>query len=502
MTPTELIDALVYERQLATVFPASALAEAERFAKSPPGAGGERRDIRHLPLATLDGADARDFDDAVWGEDLGGGRTRIVVAIADVGAHVPAGSALDREARRRGTSVYLPDRVVPMLPEALSNDACSLRADEDRLCVGAEMVSENGETASYRMFRGVMRSRRRMTYDEADAEARFGGEGKSGGGKISAELRKSLLALGAAADAMRENRRQRGGMLLERPEKTAQVRDGRVYAAEFSRNAAHWLIEECMIAANRCAADFLIRHRRAALHRAHPRPDDESVAKLAIALREAGLPPLPRRPRAADFAKPLAAAERKDPRLADALISTVLGAIGRAEYTPNFKTGHFGLACKRYLHFTSPIRRYPDLIAHRVLTSVLSGEKPRAAPSDLAEVGRHCSETETAADKMGWNCRQRLLCWAARERLGDEFEGYVSGAAQFGIFIYAPAAGLDGMLRLSSLPGYWKKEPNRPRFSSAQSGRSLGLGDRVRVQLAAADPQTGKADFAPAEGEF
>ena len=498
MTPTELIDALIYERGLATVFPASALAEAKRFAKSPPGAGDNRRDLRELPLATLDGADARDFDDAVWGEALADGKTRVVVAIADVAAHVPAGSALDREARRRGTSVYLPDRVVPMLPEALSNDACSLRADEDRLCVGADMTVADGEAVSYRMFRGVMRSRRRMTYDEADAAARFG----DGKGKISGELRKSLLALGAAAEDMREHRRRRGGMLLERPEKTAEVRDGQVRAVEFSRNAAHWLIEECMIAANRCAADFIIRHRRPALHRAHPRPDDEAVAKLAIALREAGLPPLPRRPQAGDFAKPLEAAEQKDPRLADALMSTVLGAIGRACYTPEFKTGHFGLACKRYLHFTSPIRRYPDLIAHRVLTEILTGKKSGVASADLAETGRHCSETEAAADKIGWNCRQRLLCWAARERLGDEFDAYVSGAAQFGIFIYAPAAGLDGMLRLSSLPGYWRKEPAAMRFVSSRDGRTVALGDKLRVQLAAVDPQTGKADFVPAAGSF
>ena len=498
MNPTELIDALIYERELPAVFPASALAEAERFAQAPPGVGEKRRDLRDLPLATLDGADARDFDDAVWGETLPDGKTRIVVAIADVAAHVPTGSALDREARRRGTSVYLPDRVVPMLPEALSNHACSLQADKERLCVGADMTMQNGETTAYRMFRGVMRSRRRMTYDEADAETRFG----DGKGKISGELRKSLLALGAAAETMREHRRQRGGMLLERPEKTAVVRDGRVYAAEFSRNAAHWLIEECMIAANRCAADFIIRHRRPALHRAHARPDDEAVAKLAIALRSAGLPPLPRRPLAADFAKPLQAAEKKDSRLADALMSTVLGAIGRACYTPEFKTGHFGLACKRYLHFTSPIRRYPDLVAHRVLTEILTGKKPAAAGADLAELGRSCSESEAAADKIGWNCRQRLLCWAARERLGDEMDAYVSGAAHFGIFIYAPEAGLDGMLRLSALPGYWRKEPDSLRFSSSRDGRSIGLGDKLRVRLAAADPQTGKADFVPAEGEF
>ena len=498
MTPTELIDALIYERGLATVFPASALAEAERFAKSPPGAGGSRRDIRDLPLATLDGADARDFDDAVWGGELGGGKTRVVVAIADVGAHVPAGSALDREARRRGTSVYLPDRVVPMLPEVLSNGACSLRPDEDRLCMGADMTLENGEIAAYRMFRGVMRSRRRMTYDEADAEAKFG----DGGGKISGELRKSLLALGAAAETMRENRRRRGGMLLERPEKTARVEDGRVCAAEFSRNAAHWLIEECMIAANRCAADFLIRHRRAALHRAHRRPDDEAVAKLAQALRDAGLPPLPRSPRAGDFAAPLVAAEKKDPRLADALTPTVLGSIGRAEYTPNAEIGHFGLACRRYLHFTSPIRRYPDLLAHRMMCSLLAGGEAAGAPEGLAELGAHCSETEAAADKMGWNCRQRLLCWAARERLGDEFDAYVTGAAQFGIFVSAPGSGLDGMLRLSSLPGHWSKLPKATRFIRQKDGRTLGLGDKLRLQLAACDPQTGKADFAPAEGEF
>lgn len=501
MTPTELIDALIYERGLATVFPASALKEAARFAKSPPGAGGERRDLRDLPLVTLDGADARDFDDAVWGEALPDGKTRVVVAIADVAAHVPPQSPLDREARRRGTSVYLPDRVVPMLPEALSNNACSLRPDEDRLCLGADLTVADGATVAYRMFRGVMRSRRRMTYEEADAEARRP-EGK---GKIAAELRKSLLALGAAADAMREHRRQRGGMLLERPEKTAEIRDGRVYAAELVRNAAHWLIEECMIAANRCAADFIIRHRRPALHRAHPRPDDESVAKLAIALREAGLPPLPRRPRAADFARPLEAAEKKDPRLADALTSTVLGAIGRANYTPEFKIGHFGLACQRYLHFTSPIRRYPDLVAHRVLTEIITGKKSpatAAATADLAELGRHCSETEAAADKMGLNCRQRLLCWAARERLGDEFDAYVAGAAPFGIFLYAPKPGLDGMLRLSSLPGYWRKEPNAPRFASAKGDKTIGLGDQLRVQLVAADPQTGKADFIPAKGQF
>ena len=474
-----LIDDVVAARGLAAEF-APSLTQAAAKAANSDAAADEvaREDLRKLRWITIDGADARDFDDAVACVPLSSGGFRLWTAIADVAAFVPPQSPLDEEARRRGNSVYLPDRVLPMLPSALSNGACSLNPDEDKLCLACAMDIDGGDIKKYRFTRGRMRSKRRMTYDEAAREM-------DGGPQY-------LQSLSAVGRDLRRRRRERGAFMMERPETIAALNaDGIPELRTTRRNEAHLLIEECMIAANRCAADFVIRRRLPALHRVHKKPTAESVRMLRALLSSLGVD-FPARPAAQDFGDAMDAVAAKDAALADCLLPVLLGALARAEYAPDEKTGHFGLSCARYLHWTSPIRRYPDLLAHRAILAGLSGETPRLP--DLREIGAHCSQTEIIADKAGWDCRQKLLCWRAENEVGREYEVMVSGAAPFGLFVASPELGVDGMLRVSSMPGYWRYEPERRRMTR-RDGRVLGLGARLRVRLSSVSPEKGRANF-------
>lgn len=479
---SELIDGVVVARGWATEFSRELLAEAEVAAKNPPLQNdANREDFRNLELLTIDGADARDFDDAICCASSGGGFC-LRVAVADVGAFVAAGSALDAEARRRGTSVYLPDRVLPMLPPALSNDACSLNPAQDKLCMLCEMHIENGEIQNYRFARGVMRSRRRLTYEEAFAKMENGKD-------------ENLRAVAALSAELKQARLARGAFMMETPEKRITVSPaGMPVAEEVRRNGAHIAVEECMIAANRCAADFVIRRRLPALHRIHKKPDEDGVRNLRITLRGLGVD-FPARPEAADFSAAHQAVLAQDAALGECLLPVLLGALARAAYAPDEETGHFGLACPHYLHFTSPIRRYPDLLAHRAIAAGLGGEK--VLDEDLEEIGAHCSQTEISADKGGWDCRQRLLCLLAQDKVGAEYEVMVSGVAPFGLFVAAGELGLDGLVRFSDLPGYWRYDAGLRRAVNSNGGQILELGGRLRAKLAAVSPQKGRADFVP-----
>ncbi|MGI9307525.1 MAG: ribonuclease R family protein [Gammaproteobacteria bacterium] len=451
---------------------------AEDAAKNPQKA--QREDFRNLDFITIDGADARDFDDAVRCTPLPGGGFCLQTAIADVAAFVLPGSPLDEEARRRGNSVYLPDRVLPMLPAALSNGACSLSPDEDKLCLFCEMEIRGGEIEKYRFARGVMRSQRRTTYEEA-----------------AAEMSGKLHPLSAVAQELKQTRQKRGAFIMEIPEMRAVVSDSGVpELLEIRRNEAHIAVEECMIAANRCAADFVISRELPALHRIHRKPAAESLENLRRALRPLGID-FPAHPAAGDFSAALEAVSAKDEALAGCFLPVLLGALARAEYAPDEKTGHFGLSCARYLHFTSPIRRYPDLLAHRAVIAGIAGQKNAA--EDLSEIGAHCSQTEIAADKAGWECRQRLLCLRAADKIGEEYEVAVSGVTHFGVFVAAAELGADGLMRFSSLPGYWEYNAGLRRATHRASGRVLELGSRLRARLSAVSPEKGRADFIPVE---
>ena len=473
-----LIDSVVEKFGFAATFPAAALQAATTAANHQHFA---REDFRQLHLATIDGADARDFDDAVAAAALSGGNFRLWVAIADVAAFVLPGTVLDAESQKRGTSVYLPDRVLPMLPAALSDDACSLNPHEDKLCMMCEMEIDNaGEIQNYRFARGIMRSQRRWIYEEAAA---------------AMDSDKNLQPLAALGRILRQARQNRGAFMMERPEMRAVLSStGAPELQAVARNEAHWMIEECMIAANRCAADFVIRRRLPALHRVHKKPNSENVKNLTAILSNLGIN-FPQRPQASDFGVALAAVADKDSALVDCIVPVLLGALSRAEYAADEKTGHFGLSCPRYLHFTSPIRRYPDLLAHRALIAGIYGRKP---PPLTAGIGEHCSQTEVAADKAGWECRQRLLCLRAQQNIGEEFDVIVSGATSYGLFINIAALGVDGMLRLASLPGYWRFEPKLRQVVNGE--QVLGLGTRLRARLVSVIPEKGRAEFVLAAG--
>lgn len=492
---SELIDTVVSERGFATKFSPEEEQAAEQSAEqaatkaaAAPNDGGNRLDYRDKELITIDGADAHDFDDAVGCRRQAHGGILLTVAIADVSAYFAPDSPLDAAAQQRGNSVYLPDRVLPMLPARLSNDACSLRPREDRLCLCCEMdFDADARLNKYRFFRAVIRSATRMTYDEA-ADVM---EGRTASTLATPAL---LWELGRR---LREQRAARGGMLLEKPEKYCEIvrKNGgekELKIGTRQRNVAHWAIEEAMIAANRCAADFLICHKRPALHRIHTKPSAEKIRQLSETLSPMGFN-LPARPQAADFATVLMAAEARDVALGDALTPLVLGTLSRAEYAPDEKTGHFGLACERYMHFTSPIRRYPDLLTHRAIVAVMEGRESPFDAGQLMAVGSHCGEAEVNADKAGWESRQRLLCEEAKGMIGCEYEGYVSGVAPMGFFVSVGELGIDGMVRFSNLSGYWRCDAKKTSASSDDA--TIRIGDKINAQLVAIMSEKGRADF-------
>ncbi|MGU9951116.1 MAG: ribonuclease R family protein [Gammaproteobacteria bacterium WSBS_2016_MAG_OTU1] len=472
-----MIDGVVEKSGFPTKFSA-ALNQAAQHAINNVATDSSREDFRRTDFFTIDGADARDFDDAVYCTEAAGGSFRLLVAIADVAAFVLPNSALDVEAQKRGNSVYLPDRVLPMLPAALSDDVCSLRVDEDKFCLVCEMQIRDGEVQQYRFVRGIMRSKQRFTYEQATAEM-----------NKNVRVMKNLAAV---ARQLRQKRRDNGAFMMERPEGQVCIEENKVRLQLNARTEAHIAIEECMIATNCCAADFLIRRHLPALHRIHKKPSADGVRKLKQTLKSLNID-FPQRPQAADFGEVMEKITAIDETLANCLTPVVLGALSRAEYAADEKTGHFGLACSRYLHFTSPIRRYPDLLTHRAILAGLASEK--ITFTELRQIGAHCSQTEITADKAGWECRQRLLCWQAQKHVGLEFDAVISGAVHFGIFVSVAELGVDGMLKLSSLPGYWRHNEETNQFVHSKSGTTLGLGSHLRLRLAAVSAEKGRADF-------
>lgn len=479
-----LVDALVAERGLTDGFDDSANAAATAAAKQAAeqmGDDARRKDYRDTPFVTIDDDSARDFDDAVYCQQTDDGAAiLLVVAIADVAAFVPPGGVLDDVARSRGNSVYLPDRVLPMLPAALSDGACSLRPGEDRYCLACEMEVADGIVRDYCFRRGIMRSARRLNYQTASKMMRTG------------EL---PLFADLTAD-FRRRRRDNGGLMIERPETKVRLHNETLHREETHRDIAHWAIEECMIAANQCAADFLVRRRVPALHRVHKKPTDAGIRKLAGVLRQMSIP-FPSRPLAADFGDALDIADARSPMLGAAMLPVILGALGRAAYSPDDESGHYGLACARYTHFTSPIRRYPDLITHRALLYAM-GDDGGGTTAELSQTGEHCSQTEHIADKMEWQIRQRLFCRAVEDNIGEVADGYITGATAFGLFVNAPSLRVEGMVPFAKLPGYWQFDEPTQSITSRE-GKTYTLGNELRIRLDSVIPEKGKANFSLTE---
>ncbi len=460
-----------------------------------------RRDLTGEVIVTIDGETARDFDDAISVEELPGGGFRLGVHIADVSHYVRPGTALDAEAFERGTSVYFPDRAVPMLPERLSNDLCSLRPHEERRTVTALLTLDaKGETLKAEFFRSVILSRARLTY--TDVAAFFSGE-EPGEEKVPAAVRPMLLVARKAAFALRWMRRDRGSLDFDLPDADLVLGEkGDVVAiVKEVRNEAHRLIEEFMLAANEAVAKHLLFVPSPAMYRVHDRPDERKLGDLRAVLEPLGYD-IPADDDAVSpriFQKIIDQSEGKpEERFVSDL---VLRAQKKALYAPECR-GHYALAAKYYAHFTSPIRRYPDLVVHRALCEwIASGKGPAAAEAEsrerwLADASAQCSERERRAESAEREAQAWKKFVFLSKKVGEEFEAYVSAVVSFGLFITLEGVYADGLLPMDALgDDYYRYEDVEHRLVGASTGRVYRLGDHLRVKLVRADFDKRLLDF-------
>ncbi len=485
-----------------------------------------RIDLTDVPLVTIDGEDARDFDDAVYCEpmpEVGRGKSkkpggwRLIVAIADVSHYVRPGEPLDVDAYERATSVYFPRRVIPMLPEKLSNGLCSLNPDVDRLCMVCDMVvAPDGEIGAYQFYPAVMHSHARFTYTEV-AAILTNTRGPEAARR--ADLVPHLVHLHEVFRALLKQRARRGAVEFETSETQIVCDDnGRIEKiVPRTRNDAHRLIEEAMLAANVCAADFIGSHKHPALYRVHEGPTPEKRQTLANYLKALGLTftlsedPAPAELQAiADATK-----DRPDAQQVHAML---LRSMQQAIYTAT-NSGHFGLAYEAYTHFTSPIRRYPDLLVHRVIKALLHGKryhlesgaledapkvrkggkapKPHAQEAEQWEAaGAHCSANERRADEASRDVEAWLKCRYMRDRLGEEFNGTVTAATTFGLFVQLDDLFVEGLLHITELGGqYYRFDEARQELRGERTGVRYDAGSRVRVQVSRVDLDGRKIDF-------
>ena len=453
-----------------------------------------RVDLRHLPLVTIDGEDARDFDDAVYAEKKAGGGWRLWVAIADVSYYVRTDSALDTEARARGNSVYFPSQVIPMLPEKISNGLCSLNPHVDRLCMVAEMtVSAKGKLSGYKFYPAVMYSHARFTYTQVAAMLE--------GGPIAPEheaLFPHLQCLQSLYLALDEQRAERGAIAFETMETQFIFNEQRKIdkIVPRGRNQAHKIIEECMILANVSAAKFVKKHKGEALYRVHEAPSEQKLANFKEFLAERGLTmPGGLEPTPSDYQNVmLQIADRPDAELIQVML---LRSMRQAIYTPD-NEGHFGLALEEYAHFTSPIRRYPDLVLHRVIRYLLAKERGEATEKwtqdggyhyqldELDQLGEECSTTERRADEATRDVSDWLKCEFMQDHVGDTFEAVIASVTSFGLFVRLNELFIDGLVHISSLGSdYYQFDPMRQRLIGEHTGQVYQVGDPVTVKVAA-----------------
>ncbi len=471
-------------------FPPDVLDEAKKARAPRLGSG---TDLHTMKLLTIDGDDARDFDDAVFAEPDGPGY-RLIVAIADVARYVRLGTALDHEAQHRGNSVYFPDRVVPMLPEALSNGWCSLRPDEDRACLFVDMrLDAAGQKLSHRFGRGLMRSAARLTYEQVQSAADRGDD-----------LGLPLPALYGAFRALLKAREARGTLDLDLPERRIMLDEaGHVTAiAPRPRLDSHRLIEEFMILANVAAAEELEARHAPCLFRVHAPPSVEKLHDLRLFLRGFGIS-LPSgtavRPADLDGVLQRVAGTEQSSLVNEA----ILRSQSQAEYSPD-NIGHFGLALARYSHFTSPIRRYADLMVHRSLIAALKlgGDGlPPGTGDGLEDLATHVTMTERRATSAEREAADRYVAAFMANKCGAQFAARVSGATRFGLFVTVTENGASGIVPRSSLPeDYWRHDETTQSLIGTRTGLTFRLGQAVDVRLKEANPVTGGMVFEVLQG--
>ncbi len=501
LTPSLVVQAAIHGHDLPHEFPKSALEEAAEVPLDVPAAEAARRvDLRTTPLVTIDGEDAKDFDDAVWTEPNAEG-FRLIVAIADVSHYVRPGTALDDEAIKRGTSVYFPGFVVPMLPETLSNGICSLNPKVDRLCFVCDMqVGFDGLVTGSKFYEAVMNSHARLTYTQVwkavgEADTETGAEAIVQIGKLMPQVQR----LHQLYQVLKKARSHRGAIEFESSE-VRFVLDNKgevVQAGMLERNDAHKLIEECMIAANVEAAKFVSGRKVAAPYRVHAKPPEAKYADLLEYLSEFGLTlPSWGRVRPKDFTTLLKTIRMRPD--APLLETVLLRSQSLAVYSIDSEGGHFGLALQHYGHFTSPIRRYPDLLLHRAIKHALDigDDGYTYSEKEMAAMSLRASELERRADEVEREVDERYRSAWMEKHVGDEFNGVISGVTNFGLFVELEGSKVNGLVHVTQLPhDFYHFDPLRRSLSGERQGLKFRLGDPVRVLVLKASVEDKRIDF-------
>lgn len=487
-------DIAMRDHNLPNRWPREVLKEIEPLTDTIPASAKQgREDIRDLPLVTIDGEDSRDFDDAVYCEPKGKG-WRLLVAIADVSAYVKPGTALDEEAKNRATSVYFPDRVLPMLPEILSNGLCSLNPGVERLCMVCEMIiTHHGTVRKARFFEGLMQSSARLTYNQVAAV--IGGDRRAVKKKVLPQV-DNLYAL---FQLLRARRQKRGAIDFDTTETRIIFGENRKIDSIVPtvRTEAHMLIEEMMLAANVATAEFLSAEEMPFLYRVHEGPTEEKLAALRDFLKEMGLQLHGRdKPHAKHYAKLLdSIGERSDRHL---IQTVLLRSLRMAVYSPD-NQGHFGLAFDAYAHFTSPIRRYPDLLVHRAIKHRLKNlapEKFRYSHADMQLLGEHCSSAERRADEATRDAMDWLKCEYMQDKVGETYSGLVTAVTGFGLFVELEGIFVEGLIHVTALKNdYYHFDPVGHRLYGERSGNVYRLADKIQVKVARVDLDEKKIDF-------
>jgi len=517
MAPGMEIDVAIRTHEIPHEWPSEASHEAAQLAPEVTEADKhDRIDLRELPFVTIDGEDARDFDDAVYCRKRTLGGWRLYVAIADVSHYVRTGTALDTEAHKRATSVYFPERVIPMLPEAISNGLCSLNPHVDRLVMVCEMtISSKGKLSGYEFYEGLIHSHARLTYTKVGAMLDSSDEQCAPLRQEYNHVVKPVDQLHKLYGALRSARDARGAIDFETQETRIIFGEDRKIEAivPVNRNDAHKLIEECMLAANVSTAKFLAKHKLDGLFRVHKGPKPSKLENLRAFLGEMSLS--------------LQGGEEPKPKHYQALLSSIKGrpdanlvqtvmlrSLSQAVYTPE-NEGHFGLGYDAYAHFTSPIRRYPDLLVHRAIRSVIQSkqlsryvkrikatQKQPGSPwypystADVVALGEHCSMSERRADAAVWDVEGWLKCEYMQGHIGNYFFGTINAVTSFGLFIELEDVYVEGLVHISALPGdYYHFDAAKHRLQGERSGKSFRLGDRIEVKLVRVDLDEKKIDF-------
>lgn len=498
MAPGMEIEIALHSHDLPHEWHSKVLKEIKDYGEEVPEEAKENRlDLRDVPLVTIDGEDARDFDDAVYCEPIGSG-WRLLVAIADVSAYVVKDSALDISATERATSVYFPSQVIPMLPEVLSNGLCSLNPKVERLCMVVEiMLDKNGQISSWKFDEALMNSHARLTYNQVAAML-FDGDKD-----LRKEFEHVLPHLENLHDlyrAMIKARAKRGAIDFETTETYFKFDENRKISSiePRVRNDAHRIIEECMIAANRCAARFLKEHKINSLYRVHDGVKEEKVLALREFLADVGLHlPGGEKPRAEDFAKVIIDIRERPDR--EMIQTVMLRSLAQAVYSPDSETGHFGLSLEDYAHFTSPIRRYPDLMVHRAIRYILQNGKKQGFPYSMPEMvalGEHSSMCERRADEASRDVVDWLKCEYMQDKVGENFTGVVSSVTSFGLFVNLHDVHVEGLIHITSLPvDYYHFDPVSHRLIGKQGKHEFRLGDELEIKVAAVKLDDRKIDF-------